>query len=236
MGILNYLAELLYPPRCVMCGELTDASTVRKCLCDRCRGIWENEKKALCPNCRMTVNECRCQPKYNKSRTADSFRALVLYDSENIKRLIHSFKTERDAELINMTAKDISAAIFRYAKIDGSSVLAYPERGRKSYEKYGFDHAGLLCAKVSEYTGIPVFKGIKHRRGSQQKTLSATQRGYNALKSYHIPDKYKEQLKGRHVIFIDDVVTTGATSVVCAALCKAAGAVGFSVFSIARTP
>lgn len=235
-GVLNYLAELLYPPRCAMCGELTDPSFKRNCFCERCRGIWENEKKAVCPACRLPVIRCRCRPKYNKNRTVDSYHALTLYDGENVKRLIHTVKTVRDPALTDAAARDLSAAILAFGSIDPSCVLAYPQRSREAVVKYGFDHARLLCERVGKYTGLPVFKGIKHRRGRQQKTLSAAERGYNALKSYYIPDKYKEQLKGKNVVFIDDVVTTGATSVICAALCKASGAAGFSVYSISRTP
>ena len=184
----------------------------------------------------MPVNRCRCQPKYNKSRVADSFCSLTLYDTENIKRLIHTFKTVSDPALTETAARDLTAAVFSKIRIDRSCILAYPGRSREAISRCGFDHAQLLCKKIGKYTGIPVFKGIKHRRAQQQKTLSASERGYNALRSYYIPEKYKSELKGRHVIFIDDVVTTGATAVICAALCKAAGAVNVSVFSLARTP
>ncbi len=235
-GALNYLSELLYPPRCAMCGELLDPAKKRRCFCERCLGIWESEKKASCPQCRMTVNRCKCQPKYNRSRAADSFCSLTLYDTVNVKRLIHTFKTVSDPALTETAARDLTAAIFSRIKIDQSCLLAYPKRSREAISRFGFDHAELLCKKVGRYTGIPVFNGIKHRRTQQQKTLSASERGYNALRSYYIPEKHKNKLKGKHVIFIDDVVTTGATSVICSALCKAAGALSVSVFSLARTP
>ncbi len=232
---LNYITELIYPPRCVMCGELLDPGTERVCFCDMCRGIWESEKTAQCPECRRRVNECGCQPKYNKSRTVDSFRTLSFYDSDNVKKLIKTVKTDRDPALEALLGRDLSSLIMRYYKIDGDCVVAYPNRDRISVKKYGFDHARLLCKKVSEYTGVPVYPYIKHRHTRQQKTLSAKERGYNAVRSYYIPDRYRDLLKNKRVIFIDDVVTTGATSVVCASLCKAAGASGFSVFSVART-
>ena len=236
MGRLNYLAELLYPPRCAMCGELMDAGKEKNCLCDLCRGIWEQEKTAGCPVCRKDASRCSCTPEYNKSKVADEYRAVVFYESDNVRKLIYAIKTRYDEALFDMAAGEIALLIMKYYKIDAETVLAYPHRSAASVRKYGFDHARLLCRKVSSLTGLPVFDGIMHRRGAQQKTLSLSQRGGNAAKSYYVPDKYRPGLKNKKIIFIDDVVTTGATSAVCAALCKAEGAVRFSVFSIARTP
>ena len=236
MGYGNYLLELLYPPRCSMCGELTDPDKRKHCFCERCRAVWEQEKNELCPDCRRDALHCVCLPKFNKARTADSYRSLVLYDSDNIKHVIYRIKTERDAALYDLMARELSVAVMRYCAIDGNSLLAYPQRSRGSVRKYGMDHAKILCRAVSKYTGLPVFEGLRHRKGAEQKTLPASMRGENAANSYYVPDKQANDLRGKNIIFIDDVVTTGATSVVCAALCKANGARSFSVFSIARTP
>ena len=84
--------------------------------------------------------------------------------------------------------------------------------------------------------GIPLYRGIKNVYGREQKKLSEKGRGENAYKSYAIPEKYRDQLKGRRVILIDDIVTTGATAVSCAALCKLNGALSVSCFCVAKTP
>ena len=236
MGRLNYLTELLFPPRCSMCGELIDADKELNCFCERCRAVWEQEKENPCPNCKRDAQHCVCEPKYNKSRTVDGYKALVFYTDEKIKKLIYSVKTGYDAALYDMAARELSLSIMKYCRVDGQSVLAYPCRSKASIRKYGMDHAKLLCKKVSKYTNLPVFDGLKHKRGAEQKTLKAAERGENAAQSYYIDEKEKAKIKGKRIIFIDDVVTTGATTVVCAALCKAEGAVGFSAFSIARTP
>lgn len=236
MGVINYLIELLFPPRCSMCGELMDADKEKRCFCERCRAKWEQEKQTECRNCRRIPQNCTCNPKYNNRRTADGFRSLVFYDSEDIKKLIYRIKTERNGALDDLMAKELALSVIRYNKIDTDTVLAYPQRSAASVKKYGKDHAKNICKKVSKLTGIPVFDGIKHKRGAEQKTLTAKERGINAAQSYYIPDKYKNDVKNKRIIFIDDVVTTAATSVVSAALCKANGAKSFSVTSIARTP
>ena len=236
MGFVNYLLELVFPPRCSMCKELMTPEKDRRCLCERCRAVWEQEKQAACHKCRREPQNCTCMPEYNKYRTADSYRAVVFYDSENVKRLIYKIKTENNTALDDLMAKELAVSVMKYGTVDESTLLSYPQRNRGSVKKHGKDHAARICKKVSALTGIPVFDGIKHKRGEEQKKLSAKERGPNAAKSYYIPDKYKNSLKNKWIIFIDDVVTTGATSVICAAMCKAEGVKNFSVFSIAKTP
>ncbi len=236
MGKGNYLLELLYPPRCAMCGELLDASDEKKCFCDRCRSLWEQAKEEICPNCRRDAQHCVCEPKYNRSRTVDSYRATVLYNNEKIKKLIYKIKTGYDAALYDAMAKELALSVMKYCQTDENSCLSYPKRSKASVREYGLDHAKKLCYEISKLTNIPVLDVIRHRRGAEQKTLSAGQRGENAAQSYYIRDNDKIKVKDKRIIFIDDVVTTGATTVVCAALCKAAGAKGFYVISIARTP
>lgn len=236
MGTLNYLLDLLFPPHCAMCGELMDAEKEKICFCQRCRAIWEQEKQARCHVCRRDAARCGCNPKYNKIYTADGHRAVVFYESENVKKLIYKIKTERNGALTDFMANELAILLVKYNKVDNDTVLAYPQRSAASVKKYGTDHAASLCLKVSKLTGIPVFSGIKHKKGAEQKTLTAAERGRNAANSYYIPEKFKNELKNKKIIFIDDVVTTGATSVISAALCKADGAKSFSVLSIARTP
>ena len=236
MGRLNYLTELLFPPKCALCGELMDADTEPRCFCDRCRAVWEKEKEEPCPNCKKTAPHCVCEPKYNKSRTVDGYRAIVFYNDENVKKLIYSVKTGYNRALYDTAAKELSLSVMKFFRVDENCVLSYPKRSRASIRRYGIDHAKKLCKAVSEYTGIPVLDVFKHKRGAEQKTLSAAERGENAAESYYISEKDKKKLKNKRIIFIDDVVTTGATTVVCAALSKAEGAAGFYAFSIARTP
>ncbi len=231
-----YLLQLFFPPRCVLCGELIKAEDEDNCFCDKCRVVWEQEKAALCPVCRRDAGHCGCEPKYNRSATVDGFRALTFYQTENVKKLIYTLKTKGNSPLYKMISRELALAVMKYSKVDDQTVLTYPERSRASVKKYGVDQAKTVCRAVSKLTGIPYAPFIKHKSGAEQKKLSAKERGENAAASYTINQKRKDEIKGRHIIFIDDVVTTGATSVVCAALCKAEGAKSFTVYSVAKTP
>lgn len=237
MGAFKYLLDLIYPPRCQMCGEIMPPSKEYVCFCPHCSAKWEQEKTQICPSCRREVRVCRCRPVFDKNSLSDAYRALVLYYSQNVKNVIFKLKRDESKALTDFLSKELCFLIFRNYDISSDNVvIAYPQRSRKSVKKHGYDHAASLCKYISKQLGLPLFDGIRHRSGAEQKTLNAEQRGVNAAKSYYIPEKYSGTLKNKKVILIDDVVTTGATATVCAALCKANGALSVSVFSIAKTP
>ncbi len=236
MGVFDYILRVIFPPRCIFCGELLEPTKEDVCFCEKCRSVWEQEKESPCPCCRQIPENCVCGLQYNKSRTLDSCRCLVNYESENVKKLIFGVKDSENKALFGFIARELEMLIFRKADLSGDCVAAYPQRSVKAKKKHGHDQAELLAAAIGKDLGISVYNGIKNKNGKEQKNLPEKVRGENAYNSYFIPDKYKDELKGKNVILIDDIVTTGATAVTCAALCKLNGAASVSCFCIARTP
>ena len=237
MGVFRFILRIIYPPRCAMCGELLEPTKDDVCFCPKCRSAWEQEKTAPCPSCRQQAENCVCGLQYNKSRTLDMCKNLVIYDSENVKKIIFAIKTGSDHSLYRFAARELEMLIFRKFDISkGDCIIAYPQRSRGARKKYGHDQSKLLSKIISKDLGVPMFCGIKNSGKKEQKKLSGQNRGENAYKSYYIPEKYRDELKGKRVILIDDIVTTGATSVCAAALCKLYGASYVCCFCIAKTP
>jgi ComF family protein len=80
----------------------------------------------------------------------------------------------------------------------------------------GFNQSDMISAGLSDATGLPVDKTSLVR-----KTISATQtkrsrydRWTNVEGIFHVPDE--EKLTGRHILLVDDVITTGSTIESCA--------------------
>ena len=98
-----------------------------------------------------------------------------------------------------------------------------------------FNHAFYLAKPISRISGIPLFPSfIKRKRGSRpQVGLRPKERWANVRGTFQV-DK-PEWVKGRHVILVDDVLTTGATVNECARTLKKAGAGYVEVWALART-
>ena len=68
----------------------------------------------------------------------------------------------------------------------------------------------------------------------QQIGLSKTERARNVQGAFRVPPEGKAAVKGRQLILVDDVLTTGATAEACARVLKAAGASAVHVAAVAR--
>ena len=82
--------------------------------------------------------------------------------------------------------------------------------------KRGFNQSALLCAGINEVTHIPVMaKNVTRIIPTETQTKKGRiKRWENVEKSFHVSKP--GQLEGKHILLIDDVITTGATLEACA--------------------
>lgn len=110
------------------------------------------------------------------------------------------------------------------AKQDVFDFLLCVPPDKKRYRKRGFDHAALIGSAVSEKLDIPYMDNIidKIKSNKPQHTLNARQREENVRGVYKIiaPD----EVKGKNILLIDDVFTTGSTTNEISRILKRAGA------------
>lgn len=100
--------------------------------------------------------------------------------------------------------------------------------------KRGYNQAERIARGVSDVTGIPVAKPVKRVKFVNSQTrLSSFERAENVKDAFRL--KAPEALNGKHILIVDDVVTTGATVSSCAMeLCKA-GDMKVSILSLGFT-
>lgn len=72
------------------------------------------------------------------------------------------------------------------------------------------------------------------KRTVNQVGLTAAQRRRNVAGAFKVSRPRAARIKGRKIVLIDDVITTGATAEACARALKRAGAVGVDVLALAR--
>lgn len=118
---------------------------------------------------------------------------------------------------------------------DGVDLLLPVPLHRGKLRKRGYNQAEEIAKGVSQATGIPVGTNLIAVRGhSTQTRKNAWSRWKNTRNIYKI--QRPEELVGKHVLVIDDVVTTGATILSCLeALHRAEPSVRTSVLTLAAT-
>ena len=119
--------------------------------------------------------------------------------------------------------------------LDGADVLIPVPLHRWRLIARRFNQAAILAQEVSRLSGLPVdaVSLVRVKRTKQQAQLSATERQLNVRGAFRVPKSMVGRIKGRRVVLIEDVITTGATVGACARALRAAGAANVDVLAIA---
>lgn len=234
----DFLEGLILPPKCYVCGEIMNVEHNQTVLCEKCLEKWNGEREKECERCLKTAQFCKCGTTYGKSNLISSFSSCIMYESEFSKQAIAQLKYKGYRKYVKFLARQLLNNIYMTYDLDFSNcIIAYPPRSLSSRIRYGFDHAKLLAEETAKMINVPVFYGIRHKGKSEQKYLDFKNRGKNAFASFYIKNKEeaKNAVKGKTVILIDDVITSGATGVCIAALLHNCGAECVRLFTVGKT-
>jgi ComF family protein len=225
----NALLHLAYPHLCSGCGN--DSLPGDQWLCLRCQ--------AHLPFTKFEMHQQNPVDRLFWGRLPLLQATAQCYFTKEslIQDLLHGIKYGGQRELAQfmgrLMGRQLSAAE-RFAGIDALVPLPlHPSREKKR----GYNQATMLCEGMAEAWGIPVWA-----HAVQRTTATETQTKKNRIARWQNMDGRflagnQEQLQGKHLLLVDDVVTTGATFEACgrallsipgvqlsvAALCIAAG-------------
>lgn len=104
----------------------------------------------------------------------------------------------------------------------------------KKLRERGYNQSGLLAKQLGLFLGLPVIENsLKRKRNTppQTKIISRDERWRNVSDAFVCNGG---DVKGRNVLLIDDVCTTGATLDACAQALKSAGAISVWGLTLAR--
>jgi len=148
-----------------------------------------------------------------------------------LRGLIHLYKYGRVRTLAKPLADFLSAALPRDERFD--AVTPVPLHWRRQWQR-GFNQSELLAKALSRRCGIPVVHALRRVRAtSAQAGLSNTRRRQNVTAAF-AGRRAARLLKGKRVLLIDDVMTTGSTATACALTLKRAGAARVALLTVAR--
>lgn len=199
---------------CDLCGiETFDGN-----LCPNCHKTITFNDKLTCPVCGRRVNsagvcaECKhLLPQYKKAVSP------IVY-KDGGAALITKFK-RGGAYLCEYFSSLIADKLVGFPKID---CIVYVPMTEKALRKRGYNQTALLAEKLSEKIKTPVVKDgvIKIKETSEQIGLSMKEREENLKSCFRVSQP--SLIKGKSVLVVDDVMTTGATlNEICSKLKKA---------------
>jgi ComF family protein len=205
-GALNIAADLLLPPVCISCRNRVGAHGL---LCGECCASPLRSAQGSACRC-LTIPASRAfAPRPSPKPVYDRARAAARYSS-TMRDLIQSFK---------YVDRHVGAPLFgRWMAAAGAELLADAEiivpvpLCRSRLWSRRFNQSAMLVHVVEKLTGVPV-AGIK--RTHSQVGVSAAQRRKNVAGAFRVTAA-KGALRGKRIVVVDDVITTGATAEACA--------------------
>lgn len=209
--------------KCVSCRKILGREDFDSAFCADCREVYLASKMSICPECSLEAEKCRCMPPMLKKNKVKALRKLFFYSKEKggepQNRLVYFIKKNKSRRVTRDVAKELKPLIageLAREELKGKPVLISVPRSRRALFEYGFDQSALLARELSELCDIEYLPLLKSRGIRAQKKLTAGERMKNVRGRLIVNQGEAERIKGRGVILIDDVVTTGASMSACA--------------------
>ena len=203
MRVYHFLMNLLFPPKCVLCGEML-----------------KKEELDLCKTCRLEA------PEYpNRKKTLqflDSFAAVWYYEG-NIRRSLLRYKFRGKRSYAAAYGRFLALKVQESCPGECDCLSWIPVSRLRKFRR-GYDQVELLAKAVGKELGmepVPFLKKVRHNR-PQSGISGDAERRANVLGVYR--EKNKEQIAGKRILLLDDILTTGATASEAARVLKTAGA------------
>lgn len=235
-GFVRYLADigegivgLAYPPRCLGCGDrLFEARTL---LCLTCfHGIDRPSPKEA---------DERLQRLPQARSALDSVSCLWVFDKGGALQAVHQALKYGNRPSYGVTLGEPLAAVY-HDSCEGASgvdiIIPIPLHRSRLLER-GYNQSEMLANGAALILGAPVHARllVRDRPTKTQTALTRANRWDNLDGAFRVVDP--AVVEGRHVLLVDDVLTTGSTAGAAAKALKTAGAarVDLATMALART-
>lgn len=233
--LLDMLGELLSPTRCAAC-EKPGAL-----ICSSCLNAMERiDPVYACAHCGAPFGSLLCTECNGAQSSLNRCLAATVFDGPPA-RMVRSYKDGGERRLALEIARIMVEAAQnaevkapeRYGGILSSAdLLTFVPATSAAYKRRGFDHMELVARAASEL-GHACFADVLAKRGrTDQRKLGRDERRAQARGVYVIVDR--AAVVDKHILLLDDVITTGATLNAAAQELKDAGAATVDALAFAR--
>ena len=202
--VTNSILDIAYPNNCVICENDLKLSEQHMCL-------------SCLYDLPYLEHSIQSQEKLDKLfwGRADVQRTYTLFDYQKgnkVQDILHLIKYQNKTKLATFFGTKLAEQVEKKSGID--YILPVPLHPKK-LKLRGFNQSTLLAKGLHEGLNIPIRESFMKRvvHSDSQTTVSKFERWNNVKNIFSVPNPSK--LKNRHVLLVDDVLTTGATIEAC---------------------
>jgi ComF family protein len=229
------LLTAILPPRCLKCGAVVESAGA---LCATCWVKLSFIDPPYCACCGFPFefhqgDGALCGACMREAPDFARARSVLRYDEaskELILRFKHADRTE-SAPAFASWLKRVGGEVVAEADLVAPVPLHWTRLLTRRYNQ-----AALLSRELARLAGKPALQDllVRRRRTPSQGGLGAVARESNVAGAFTFHPRHKARIKGRRILLVDDVYTTGATVGACTRTLRRAGAAAVDVLTLAR--
>lgn len=232
--LFKKIIEIIFPNSCISCNEIIslDGLLCAKCFakvkficapkCQICSYPFEIEIKHLPPFCGKCLDK---KPYYDKALAIYQYNEIIAKSISALKYSDQTFLAKKFAQILFKNFKD---------EIENCDIICAVPLHKKRLRQRKFNQSALIAKFLDHKKFNPDLLWRLVNTLSQVK-LKREEREQNLKKAFLVNKKYRNFIKDKTVLLIDDVATTGATINNCARALKKSGAKKVVVLTIAKT-
>jgi len=231
------LADLVFPPRCIACGNLADDCEDNP-FCRSCLSRIHFIRSSICLSCGLPFGAGECknhlcgeclssEPCFTVARAVGTYETVLL-------DAIHRFKYKGSMHVGEALGRFMAQYDYPSLRISDYAMLIPVPLHLKRLRERGFNQSVILAREMARRHSVPMNFSILKRRvwTEPQVTLGKEARKANVRGVFEVTDR--GSIKGEKVLLVDDVFTTGSTVKECARLLMESGAAEVGVLTLAR--
>lgn len=229
LEFLDKVSELVFPSdfKCLSCEKDIQKG---EAFCTRCKQELPYNSGNVCEVCGINIPSAGRCVRCNGKKVYEMARAPFLYDGA-IKKIIHNFKYNNAKYLFKPMAKYMTDCYNKF-NMQADVIVPIP-LFKKRLKERGYNQAFKLGEEIGKVLNLPIINGLERIKDTPtQTTLDFKDRKNNVKGAFKALDK---TFKGKNVLLIDDVYTSGATLKEACKVLKSSGANKIYVLTLAHT-
>ena len=234
MRISKFMDRALFAlsvPKCTCCGDKLNYG--EKAFCLKCYAEYNDFKTRNCSKCARILSECDCSNDFLEShfvrRVVKCYRYITTNDNMPSNKLIYSLKRDNREDVLSFAADELSNTIRNSVENPAGCIYTNIPRRKSAIIEFGIDHSQLLAKAVTDRLSGRYIELLKSNAKNPQKSLDPAQRRKNA--DFYLVNDI--DLKGKTVIIIDDIITSGSSMANAASLVRSLGSKDIVAASLA---
>ncbi len=226
--VKQYIRDVLFPVFCLGCQREGEW------VCHNCLIQIPPLTQTSCFSCDASVSENACCDMCRKERCVNVYWSLYSHQTSIISDLVEQLKYHGASDVVRAVSSLCEQNRYIQSLIDSADVIVPVPLHPARFRERGFNQSQYIAESIGSVLHLPVLSSTlaRSRQTKQQARLSLEERRENVVDAFVCNSP--EDVVGKRVLLVDDVLTTGSTVDACARVLVGAGVHSVCVLTLAR--